>query len=146
MRFLLSAGSQPTVVGCGPLGTPKINEISRNVRKVFRWTLGGPWAAKMTPSIPQSSKKVSQKVTLGVFQRHFWAHNLNIGTLLKHCYLLQFRPKMELWDHNNSARNSDPARILPKAVHSGTFLCSLTHQVSSRAIIGRQRVSKGLQK
>ena len=47
----------------------------------------------------QSSEKGSRKVTLGAIWGHFWSQKLNIATLLKHCYLPYFQPKMQFWDH-----------------------------------------------
>ena len=53
----------------------------------------------MILQVAQRSEKESRKVTLDAIWGHFWAQKLNIATLLKHCYLLYFQPKIQFWDH-----------------------------------------------
>ena len=71
-------------------------------RKLFRWSLGGRWATKVSSRIPQGTEKGSRRLTFRALWCHFWPQNCNIGTLLEHRYLQHFQHKMKVWGHSDA--------------------------------------------
>ena len=61
--------------------------------------MGRHRGVQMTPPTTQGTEKDPEKVTLEGLRDDFWWQNDDIGTLPKHCYLLHFQAKIQLWDH-----------------------------------------------
>ena len=65
-------------------------------RRLFRWASGGHQRPRMLPQTPPGAENWSPRAAFGSLWGDFWVPDCIICTLLKHRYLPDFQPNLDL--------------------------------------------------